>query len=110
MRWLLTFLAGLAFSISAAAQPLMSVVHPRSGEEFVLHSTKGECPSGRAQDGRYWDARVVTYHDPRDGERQSGCYVIDEQGDPHIVIVIFNQGSYAGRPLYIPARMFMPAF
>lgn len=107
---ILLFLLVAAFAPSSAeAKPVMSVSTDSGNETIVLHDDKGECPSGTTSAGVKWDARVATYTDNRDGEKQTGCYVIDVQSEPKVVIVIFKKGSYAGAPLYIPAQKFKPA-
>jgi hypothetical protein len=97
----------LVLSSVVNARALMVATAP-TGETLTLTSEKWECPSGTASDGTKWVARMVSYHDPRDGEKQQGCYVIDTRGSPHIVIIIFKQGSLSGAPIYLPMRLFKP--
>lgn len=104
----LAVVASLVLSAPALARALMVVQAKDSGETIHLFSDKGDCPSGVASDGYKWDARVAKYHDPRDNERQEGCYIIDTRDAEHLVIVIFREGSYAGQPLRIPTRLFKP--
>ena len=75
---------------------------------MTLTNERWECPSGEAPDGTRWTAHRAEYYDPRDGERVSGCYIIDTEGTEKVVIIIFKYGSYAGQPLFIPTRVFQP--
>jgi len=97
----------LLLPLAVSARALMVATAP-TGETLTLHADKADCPSGEADDGLRWEARMVTYHDPRDGEKAQGCYVIDARESPHVVIVIFKEGSLAGAPIYLPTRLFKP--
>lgn len=100
----LTFL-GLPFIVHSKA--LMVATAP-SQETLTLTDEKADCPSGETPDGYKWDARKVIYHDPRDNEREEGCYIIDAREAPAVVIVIFKSGSLSGQPLYLPTKIFKP--
>lgn len=107
MKKLLALLFALILPLAVHARALMVAEAP-TGETLTLTSEKWECPSSPEGAERAWDARMVIYHDPRDGEKAQGCYVIDDQSDPHAVVIIFKHGSLAGAPIYLPTRIFKP--
>lgn len=101
------FLTFLGLPFVADARALMVATAPTT-ETLTLTDEKWECPSSKPGADPAWDARKVVYHDPRDGETENGCYVIDARDSPHTVIIIFRQGSLSGGPIYLPTRIFKP--
>ena len=106
-KWLMFLALAASILFPAAARALMVATSP-AGETLTLTEEKADCPSGETPDGYRWDARQVIYHDPRDGEHELGCYIIDARDTPVVVVLIFKSGSLAGQPVVIEAKHFKP--
>ena len=81
----------------AEAKIIYQVVHPTSTEQISLSDEQGKCP--KLDDGQV--SREAFYHDPRDGQKEWGCYLMD--GD--VVLIVWKNGQFG----YIPLNLFKPS-
>lgn len=108
MKKLLAVLLALVLPFAANARVISVATGPNTGETISLTDARGDCPSGTAGDGFKWEAHVAVYQDPRDGEREVGCYIFDTRVSPVEVVLIFLKGSLSGAPLVLPLSIFKP--
>lgn len=92
MKWLLV----LFLIITPVYAKVVYTASASSGERLSFHDERKDCPEG---------TKYVDYYDPRDGEVADGCYAQREDQ----VLVIMNNGSYAGRPLLLHRKQLKDA-